>query len=224
MKYIRKNNPPQSLVTYRKKTGASYEDLVNNHRDIYEETRLSLADEQGYICCYCGRRINGFQGTQIEHLFPKKTEAYNKMQLDYETNLLATCDGGKYKRKQDPSIPKDQLFCDTKKDNETIPVTPLNPLCEEKFLYDQDGNVLGVSGDAEATIAILNLNSPILKNMRKSAIENYTLLPPEDWYTEYERLKHRNANGAYEEFCFVLQSYIECFHSQELNEQHSEAV
>ena len=212
MKYIKKAFPPVELISYRKTPNASYRDLHDNHHDIWELTRLSLTDEQGYICCYCGQRITGFQGTQIEHIFAKGTAAYQKMQLDYETNLIACCDGGKYERKLNPSIPTSDLYCDTPKDATPIPVTPLNPLCEEKFLYGSDGDILGVEADAEATIEILNLKSNILKNKRKHAIDAYSFFTNVDWKEEYERLDKRNANGEYIEFCFVLRSYIECYH------------
>ena len=218
MKYIKKASPPAELISYRNSPGASYDDLVANHHDIYEITRLSLAEEQGYICCYCGQRITGFEGTQIEHVFPKGTAAYGLMQLDYETNLIACCDGGKYERRIDPSIPVDDLHCDTKKSNNPIPVTPLNPLCEEKFLYNDDGDILGVGADAEATIDILNLKSPILKNIRKAAIDTYTMFPDIDWKAEYERLNTKNSSNQYPKFCFVLQSYIELFHGAELRQ------
>lgn len=218
MKYIKKGLPPAELISYRNSPGASYDDLVANHHDIYEITRLSLAEEQGYICCYCGQRITGFEGTQIEHVFPKGTAAYGIMQLDYENNLIACCDGGKYKRKIDPSIPVDDLHCDTKKSNNPIPVTPLNPLCEEKFLYNEDGDILGVGADAEATIEILNLKSPILKNMRKAAIDYYLQFPPPDWNEELEKLKQKNSNNEFTKFCFVLKSYIEVFHCAELKQ------
>lgn len=204
------------MIAYKNSTGASYEDLVANHHDIYEITRLSLAEEQGYICCYCGQRITGFEGTQIEHVFPKGTAAYGKMQLDYETNLIASCDGGKYKRKIDFSISADDLHCDTKKCQNPIPVTPLNPLCEEKFLFNIDGDILGIGADAEATIEILNLKSPILKNMRKAAIDYYLQFPPTDWNEELKKLKQKNSNNQFTEFCFVLKQYIETFHSSEL--------
>lgn len=212
MRLIQKNTPPSDFDTYRKTPGASYKDLYDNHRDIWELTRLSLAAEQGYICCYCGQRITGFQGTQIEHIFAKGTAAYEKMQLDYENNLIASCDGGKYQRKNDPSIPFDDLFCDTKKHEDPIPVTPLNPLCENKFLFDSNGEILGIGADAEATIEILNLKSPILKNMRKHAIDAYSLIPNINWAQEYERLKQKNARGEYTEFCFVLECYISTYH------------
>ncbi len=218
MKYIKKSSPPSELISYRNSAGASYDDLVVNHHDIYEIIRLSLAEEQGYICCYCGQRITGFEGTQIEHIFPKGTAAYGTMQLDYETNLIACCDGGKYERKIDPSIPVDDLHCDTKKSNNPIPVTPLNPLCEEKFLFNIDGDILGVGADAEATIEILNLKSPILKNMRKAAIDYYSQFPPTDWNEELEKLKQRNSSNQFTKFCFVLKSYIETFHASELRQ------
>ncbi len=218
MKYIKKSSPPSELISYRNSVGASYDDLVANHHDIYEITRLSLAEEQGYICCYCGQRITGFEGTQIEHVFPKGTAAYGTMQLDYETNLIACCDGGKYKRKIDTSIPVDDLHCDTKKSNNPIPVTPLNPLCEEKFLFNIDGDIFGVGADAEATIEILNLKSPILKNMRKAAIDYYSQFPPTDWNEELEKLKHKNSNNQFTEFCFILKQYIEIFHASELRQ------
>ena len=214
MRYIHKKPTPPELVTYSKTPNSSYEDLYNNHRDLWEITRLSLADEQGYICCYCGQRITGFQGTQIEHIFPKGTIAYKKMQLDYDNNLIASCDGGKSQRKVNPSIPSCDLHCDTKKSDNPIPVSPLNPGCDEKFLYDENGDVIGIGSDAEATIEILNLSSPILKNMRKAAIDAYSLLPNINWKKEYERLKDKNAKGQYIEFCFVLRSYIELFHAE----------
>lgn len=218
MKYIKKSSPPAELISYRNSAGASYDDLVVNHHDIYEITRLSLAEEQGYICCYCGQRITGFEGTQIEHVFPKGTAAYDIMQLDYETNLIASCDGGKYKRKINSSISPSDLHCDTKKSNDPIPVTPLNPLCEEKFLFNIDGDIFGVTPDADATIEILNLKSPILKNMRKAAIDAYSMFPSIDWKAEYERLNIKDSNNQFTEFCFVLKSYIELFHGAELRQ------
>ena len=217
MKYIKKSSIPPELDSYRRTSGANYQDLYDNHNDIWEYTRFSLAEEQGFICCYCGQRITGETGTQIEHIFPKGTAAYGIMQLDYETNLIASCDGGKYKRRINPSIPLSDLHCDTKKSNNPIPVTPLNPLCEEKFLFNIDGDILGVTPDAEATIEILNLKSPILKNMRKAAIDAYSMFPSIDWKAEYERLNIKDSNNQFTEFCFVLKSYIELFHGSDLN-------
>ena len=211
MKYIQKKAPPLELVSYRNTPGATYLDMHDNHHDIYELTRLSLAEEQGYICCYCGQRISGFEGTQIEHIFAKGTAAYSKMQLDYETNLIASCDGGKYKRRTDSSIPVNDLHCDTKKYDNPIPVTPLQKDCEEKFLFNEYGEILGVGADAEATIEILNLRSPILKNKRKAAIDAISMFVDVDWDDEIVRLGNRNSKGELPEFSFILQQYIRIF-------------
>ncbi len=217
MKFIKKNTTPVELYTYKTTTpNPNYKDLIENHSNIADIVRLSLADEQGYICCYCGRRIDGIEHTRIEHIFPKSLPDFQSMDLDYENNLLAACDGGKQERKSDPMKTINDLFCDVFKDDKIIPIHPLNPICEDKFLYDENGDILGVGSDAEVTIKLLNLNSVILKNKRKAAIKYYKDYPVLDWQYEYEKLSQKDATGKYEEFCFVLQKYIEMFHGTAL--------
>ena len=216
MKLIKKNTVPAELVAYKSTAGANYKDLINNHPDIADIVRLSLADEQGYICCYCGRQIDGITHTRIEHIYPKSIPAFQPMELDYENNLLAACDGGKQERKIDLTKTPNDLFCDVFKDDKVIPIHPLNPVCVNKFMYDANGEVIGVGSDAEVTISLLNLNSVILKNKRKAAIKYYIDYPVSDWKREYERLSSKDSSGKFEEFCFVLQRYIEFFYSDSL--------
>ena len=216
MKHIQKQSPPTELVAYRNTPGASYQDLFDNHHDTWELTRLSLAEEQGYICCYCGQRITGFEGTVIEHIFPKGTAEYAGMQLDYENNLIASCDGGKYRRRQNPNISLSDLHCDTNKDSTPIPINPLDSRCENMFMYDSNGDIYGDGATAEATITILNLRSPILKNRRKAAIDAFSYQPNINWKEKYAQLNTKNEHGEYTEFCFVLRSYIEIFHASEI--------
>lgn len=209
MKYIRKSSPPESLVEYRKLPNSSYKNFKSNQA-LYLETKKALCEEQGYICCYCGRRINGDRKTQIEHLYPKGYAQYKDMQLDYETNLLACCDGGK-SNLTNTAENNDSLFCDAAKGEQIIPVNPLTVECENKFIFNAKGEVLGNSKDAEVTIKILNLNSPLLVNMRKHAIDYYAAYCPaftrEDFKAEIGRLD-KMKDGKFEEFCFVLKSYI----------------
>lgn len=212
MKLIRKNPTPQELTTYKSITGANYKDLIRNHSDIADIVRLSLTDEQGYICCYCGRRIDGIAHTRIEHIFPKSNADYSLMQLDYENNLLAACDGGKQDRNADPTKTSADLYCDEHKHDKVIPISPLNPVCEEKFLFDELGDIIGIGSDAEVTINMLNLNSVFLKHRRKAAIKYYIDYHVSNWKQEYERLSVKDSQGKYEEFCFVLQRYIEMNH------------
>ena len=54
--------------------------------------------------------------------------------------------------------------------------------------------------------------------MRKAAIDYYSQFPPTNWNEELEKLKHKNSNNQFTEFCFVLKQYIEIFHSSELRQ------
>lgn len=217
MKYIQKNSPPADFVAYRKTPGATYARL-RRKKKLYNLVKLSLLQEQGFVCCYCGRRICLGGDTQIEHIFAKGTPAYEEMQLDYETNLVACCDGGK-KERSSGTIRQCDLYCEACKFQAVLPVHPLMVNCEEKFLYSDDGEMLGVYKDAEVTIKILNLNSPVIKNMRKYAIDNYALYPPISWEEELKRVQQRNSIGQYEEFYFVLESYIKTYHQGELRHE-----
>ena len=76
MKYIVKQSPPPRLVEYRRESGATYDGL-RRKRHLRETVKKSLAEEQGYICCYCGKRISGKgEDTQIEHIYPKGNDKY----------------------------------------------------------------------------------------------------------------------------------------------------
>jgi hypothetical protein len=50
-----------------------------------------LTEEQGYVCGYCGSRINGDLHTTIEHIRPKSTHKAQTYEWD---NLIASCCGG----------------------------------------------------------------------------------------------------------------------------------
>ena len=215
MKYIQKNTVPAELTAYKALPGASFIDLIKNHSDIADIVRLSLADEQGYICCYCGRQIDGIEHTRIEHIYPKSLPEYQSMALDYDNNLLAACDGGKQDKRTDVTSTTNDLHCDEHKHDKVIPINPLNPVCEKKFLFSEQGDILGIGSDAEVTINLLNLNSVFLRRRRKAAINYYLTYPISDWQVEYNRLSQKD-NGKYEEFCFVLQRYIEMYHGDAL--------
>ena len=57
----------------------------------YDALKNHLVKEQGYICCYCGQRIENDNHTAIEHLQPKSS--YKIKIFDYN-NLIASCRGG----------------------------------------------------------------------------------------------------------------------------------
>lgn len=63
--------------------------LLSNKKE--QKLRTALSKEQGYICCYCGRKING--DAVIEHFLPKGKDICERT-YNYE-NLLLACDGNK---------------------------------------------------------------------------------------------------------------------------------
>ena len=85
---------------YRTASGSDIWEYLDNRGDLNtagtnpyskRELKQSLLEDQGYICCYCGKRIENDSTTPIEHLNPKSI--YKNRTYDY-TNLLASCDGG----------------------------------------------------------------------------------------------------------------------------------
>lgn len=107
MRYITKNKTPEAFDKWLEKHQSTLELLykdtqisgdvvwkyMNNHREIYQKRTLKIAllQEQGYICCYCGRKIYDDHTTSIEHLKPKSKNKH--LTYDY-SNLLASCSGG----------------------------------------------------------------------------------------------------------------------------------
>lgn len=210
MKYIRKTEPPQELEEYKTTEGATFDKLDKEYSYIKRIVKDSLLAEQGYICCYCGKRINR-ENSMIEHFKPKGKGLYPELQLEY-SNLLASCRGGSTERaaKIKFNQKKFPLSCDAKKENRVIEVSPTDPNCENFFAYDEDGEIYGLNSKANWAIEILGLNNEFLKNQRKAAIETYRNLPDEtDWNEEIEFLSSLNKQGQYKPYCFVAINYIQ---------------
>lgn len=210
MKYIVKNHPPVSLETYKVTEGACYDGMP---QDVKKEVRQSLVSEQGSLCCYCGKRIFPDHHSVIEHLYPKGLEQYRHLQLEY-TNLLCSCDGGESSRVGKTKTEKRKFpsFCDDKKNDQILGVTPLDSDCEEQFLYDEEGHIYGKTDVAKKAIEILGLDCSPLVNLRKEAIEPYLNLELDevDWNAEIEHLSKRK-DGDYLPFCFAVIHYIRNF-------------
>jgi len=88
MRKILKAVEPESVTQWKAQANddwqPSYATLQNpQKRDLH----LSLLNEQGHLCCYCGRRI-GPEDSHVEHFRPQ--ELFQTLELDYE-NLHASC-------------------------------------------------------------------------------------------------------------------------------------
>lgn len=214
MKYIMKNSEPTELIEYKKTPGVCYETMASTPT-VRDAVKKSSLEEQGYICCYCGTDIHFDSSTILEHLLPRKI--YPHMSLAYD-NILASCDGGQAKRterdeeghKKNRKYPS---FCDDKKGNNIIPITPLTIGCEEQFYFDEEGNIYNKSDDAKETIRKLNLDNPVLCNRRKGMIDLYREInkTKADFLNTYHNIMKKGSDGKYIPFCFAVKSYIENF-------------
>lgn len=158
-------------------------------------------EDQGYICCYCGRRIINDEHTKIEHIMCQKE--HNDLALNFN-NLLASCDGGDSDRAHRIK-PRHCEHCDAKKGEQDIPVSPLDNLDGLLTFFD-DGSVKG-TGKGKDLIRILGLDTQYLNTQRRNAIESYDDIPVVDMDVELVRLQGKT-EGQYEEFCFVLEQHV----------------
>lgn len=199
MRHITKTTPPQEFLEYKETPGVSFDGLSGETK---KALRQRLLEDQGYICCYCGRRIINNEHTKIEHI--KCQENNDESSLDFK-NMLASCDGGD----NDRSIGvKHQLHCDARKGNRDIPLSPLDDEIENVLSFFEDGTVKGKGEIGRELVRVLGLDAKFLNTERRNAIEQYELRFPEN--LEYEMsLLNQKDNGYFDEFCFVLEQYVQ---------------
>lgn len=172
--------------------------------------------EQGYTCCYCGCRLphDTIPKFVIEHLVPISHDITGVGEYH---NMMIACDGGE--RSELPAGVKrgKALHCDRSKSEQILSVTPLQPDCERRFIYHNDGTISPVEGDAEAqsTIKILCLSSPLLCSARQQVINSLlyesdgTLLPDSDLRLIASAMQKKDRDGAYLPYSFAVQKVIE---------------
>ena len=236
MRYIQKNAEPQFFSAWKQnfynmnRRQAVYDDLKSTN--IYMLLKESLIREQGYICCYCEKRIGVekyFMDCDIEHFMPRhpdrryltpsECEACKNAQMDYG-NLMASCKGAW----------QDSLdHCNHKKDNwfnfRTC-VSPTEKRIESLFGFSTEGKMFPIDGNESGRDMQehINLNSDILKKQRRDAY--ITVLEQEfdedellddrtyisDTIQEYREMR----DGKYSEFSSMIVYCLENFFSREV--------
>lgn len=132
-----------------------------------EALKMALMKEQGFICCYCERRINE-SDSHIEHFIPQHLPGTDP--LDY-TNMLCSCQN--QVKKGEPR------HCGNLKDDWYDPkltISPLTPFCNGRFSFFGDGRMNALdSSDTAAieTIKNLGLDIPKLRALRNKAFEPF---------------------------------------------------
>jgi uncharacterized protein (TIGR02646 family) len=172
MKHILKDAEPHELLLW-KETDRLY--LRGNPRwgrissPIKGHIRENLKVEQGFICCYCERDLDG-NDCHIEHILPKGLDQYKIFLADYD-NLLCSC---QFEQKNG-----DPRRCGNSKGSwydEHLYVSPLEPNCESRFEYSFDGHINASNNEDQAaiiTIQKLNLGLDKLNALRKAVIETF---------------------------------------------------
>ena len=154
--------------------------------------RRELIAEQFGLCAYTGtpidERLVGYHDANlvfhahIEHVKPRSV---------CEAELITR--GGNYGRelcedmdhrnlvaalevKRKPPA-RSEIFGATAKGDEVLPVTPLQPACEERFQFDENGGIRGLDEPARTTIGLLKLDHATLISWRRGAIAGF--FPPD---------------------------------------------
>ncbi len=208
MIYIEKGKEPSSLTRYKKEKDAYFDGF--KYKD---EIRLSLLKEQGYLCAYCMKRINGISEMTIEHYDPQ-SESDTSKALDYR-NMLGVCKGGR-------GLEKKYQTCDAHRGNVKLTVNPLDRSSVEKIKYKQKtGEICSDDPAVEQDLNItLNLNckESMLPENRKSALESlkrFLIGQKENgtWSRKFLNLvkseyQSKDNDGKYEEYAGIILWYI----------------
>ena len=162
MKRLVKGPEPAELTAWKSSANddwkPTYTSLQNPEKAA---THQALVREQGYVCCYCGREIEPAT-SHIEHFRPQ--EQRPDLALDFG-NLHASCI-----RETKPGLP---LHCGHLKDSwfdEDAHVSPLDPNCEDRFVFTLDGQVQPKDQGAANMVRHLGLDIDFLLTRRREAL------------------------------------------------------
>jgi uncharacterized protein (TIGR02646 family) len=214
MKQIVKIGEPIALLEHRAQQHSNFDNIPFETKEILRQNLLS---EQGFICCYCMKRIpeNSMPYMKVEHF--RCQDHHGNLQLTY-SNLLAACTGneGQTKIKQ---------TCDTKKANIDLFISPLvnAPNCETLFKYNSEGEITSINDDPEIERQlneVLNLNMQTLKEGRRQVyLEVQKRVEDESKQLKNKQLKIKyfeqerdkwifRTQNKYKQYCMVAIYYL----------------
>lgn len=203
MKFIEKklSNQPASLVLYKK---TDINPTYDKYRDK-DDLRHALLREQGYICCYCMKRID-IRNMIIEHF--KSQFEFEELALNFD-NMLASCTGGEN---------GDVQHCDETKGHKLLIINPMNKTLVAQIKFDGAGRIF--SDDENLTKneleGILNLNNQNLLKERKVILDalmkqiqtKFGTKTMTKQFIENELNKWSSRNGKFKPMCQVAIYYL----------------
>jgi uncharacterized protein (TIGR02646 family) len=209
MKHIVKGDEPKSFQDWKALENEDWKpsyDLLQNPQK--QDLHRSLFNEQGHVCCYCGREIT-LATSHIEHFRPQ--HAFESLELDYQ-NLHASCI-----RECNPEMP---LHCGHHKGewfDEDAAISPLDPGCEHRFSYTLDGYISttdAADSPASTMIEKLKLDITYLKDRREETLkgvfdDDFLLTSTEQELIRIAIEFRAMNNGRYTPFGQVVARYAE---------------
>jgi uncharacterized protein (TIGR02646 family) len=227
MKYIPKGHEPATFSDWKAQANENWKPTWNTLRGSEKSgVHQALLQEQGYICCYCGMRID-LNTSHIEHFKPRKH--FPELALDYK-NFLSSCPGEGQDnaegilRNPDPNQLETPILgehCGHQKAswyNPDLTVSPQTPNCADYFRYTGLGEILptddlALHSAAQETIRQLRLNHPKLEASRRSALQGIVAILSDSSISSVELQKLADAyeqtdsEGKYVRFCGAV-SYL----------------
>jgi uncharacterized protein (TIGR02646 family) len=168
MKPIVKQREPDEYTQWK---ALANEDWQPAYCDLSGEVKKAVKDalmaEQGWICCYCERRLTD-NDSHIEHYRPQCDPVVDPLNF---ANLLCSC--------QNQIKKGEPRHCGNLKDDwfdADLLVSPVDPECEDRFSYTGDGAIRpAIDHDLSATETIkrLGLDIPKLNALRSKAIDPF---------------------------------------------------
>lgn len=206
MKHIVKNQNTPAFDDWRASANENWQPTYGRGglRGVEKkEVKDSLMREQGYICCYCERRLTD-DDSHIEHFNPQSNNTVDP--LEY-TNMLCSC--------QDQLNKGEPRHCGNSKDNwfnEDLLISPLDSNCEGRFSYTADGKIHPVNEFDDAaikTIEKLKLDIELLNDLRNKAIEPFLDkdLDELDFFKFVDGYIKKNSDDTFNEFWTTI-NYI----------------
>lgn len=172
MEHINKRiNEPRKLIKFRRRYKLDEKirkgkdkciDFKDIDQTLKDDLRQILLEDQGYICCYCQKRIpeNILPKSKIEHFLCQ--ELYKNKVFDFR-NLFIACNG---------KIGEVET-CDTAKSSAVL--TSINLLDSDLshyFKYTKQGVIYSGEKPINEDLRILNLNDQNLKKERIAIFES----------------------------------------------------
>lgn len=174
MRFIAQSAEPAALRQWKRKEtiNQDYESLPS---DIKDKIKGNLLKEQGHLCAYTMRRLDGPEQCHVEHIQPQNQAP--GLDLDY-ANMVACFpkDGGDVTHGYGAPVKHGHAV----ELNITF-ISPHQRGCGERFLFDDKGGITPARAEDQAakkTIELLKLDHDTLNEERHAVMVRHGLALP----------------------------------------------